>query len=415
MYLGIFTTRRARAAAAAAVLAGLTAVLAGLTAVAVPGTPAAAEPVCAGAERIAVRFSSVSCTFGYTGSQQTFRVPAGVYSATVVAIGGAGGANGAGGRRGTGGEGEQVMANIPTRPHQTLRVEVGGNGGNGTAVSGGHGGYNGGAPGAHGAGSPVGWLSARVRRARSTAGLGEAPGVRRSGSAAGGGGGGGASDVRRVSRLADGTLSTRLVVAAGGGAGAGAGGDGAGASGPAVRGIIVLDLGRTASPPSVTISFSEPGAPMVVTGPGLPRARKGHQYRARLTAAGGTGGYRWSLRRGALPAGLTLRPGGMLSGVPALTGVARFTVRVTGRRSGRATRSFTLKVAGGPVRHHPTATRRSIRAGAAVSGTGGWVRGAAAPASVADGPLSAGRPSGPRWARRAGHRPPTGIRARRRR
>lgn len=344
MYLDIFTTRRARAATAARALAGLTAVLAGLTAVAVPGAPAAAEPVCAGAERIAVRFSSVSCTFGYTGSQQTFRVPAGVYSATVVAIGGAAGAGGAAGRRGTGGEGEQVMANIPTRPHQTLRVEVGGNGGNGTAVSGGHGG----APGA--------------RRASSSAAPGRYSDVRQSGSYADGGG---ASDVRRVSRRADGTLTTRLVIAAGGGAGGrygGVGGSGAasglphgggGSSGSAVRGIIVFDQGRTASPPSVTISFSEPGAPLVVTVPSLPRARKGRLYRARLTAAGGTGGYRWSLRRGALPAGLTLRPGGMLSGVPARTGVARFTVRVTGRRGGRATQSFRLKVAGAHARGAP--------------------------------------------------------------
>ena len=337
MYLDIFTTRRARAATAARARAGLTAVLAGLTAVAVPGAPAAAEPVCAGAERIAVRFSSVSCTFGYTGIQQTFRVPAGVYSATVVAIGGAAG------RRGTGGEGEQVMANIPTRPHQTLRVEVAGNGGNGSAVPGGHGG----APGA--------------RRASSSAAPGRSPDVRQSGSYADVGG---ASGVRRVSRLADGTLTTRLVIAAGDGAGGrygGAGGSGAasglphggGSSGSAVRGIIVFDQGRTASPPSVTISFSEPGAPLVVTVPSLPRARKGRLYRARLTAAGGTGGYRWSLRRGALPAGLTLRPGGMLSGVPARTGVARFTVRVTGRRGGRATQSFRLKVAGAHARGAP--------------------------------------------------------------
>jgi hypothetical protein len=186
-----------------------------------------------------------------------------------------------------------------------------------------------------------------------------------------------------VSRLADGTLSTRLVIAAGGGGGGrygavggsgaapgmphvGGGGD---SSGPAVRGIIVLDQGQTASPPSVTISFSEPGAPLVMTVPSLPRARKGRLYRARLTAAGGTGGYRWSLRSGALPAGLTLRPGGMLSGVPALAGPTRFTVRVAGRRGGRATRSFTLLVAGAHARHVPdlrsTLTHRA-RSGPAV-------------------------------------------------
>ena len=258
MYLDIFAMRRARAGASAAVLAGLTAVLAWLTAVVVPGTPAAAAAgaVCVGAERIAVRFSSVSCTFGYTGTEQAFRVPAGVYSATVVAIGDAGGAGSIGG---TGGEGEQVMANIPTRPHQTLRVEVGGNS---TAASGGHG------PGG----------ASDVRHARSSAGPGGASDVRQSAPYAGGGG---VSDVRRVSRLADGTPSTRLVIAAGGGGDGGrygaAGGSGAasgmphggggGSSGSAVRGIIVFDQGQTASPPSVTISFSEPGAPMVVTVP----------------------------------------------------------------------------------------------------------------------------------------------------
>jgi Glycine rich protein len=97
-------------------------------------------------------------TFTYTGSAQSFKVPAGVTSITVDAIGaaGAGVAGGLGGR---------VRTTIPVTAGQTLTIYVGGKGS--TSSGGSRGGFNGGANGGSGLGSNAS------------------------------GGGGGASDVRR--------------------------------------------------------------------------------------------------------------------------------------------------------------------------------------------------------------------------
>ena len=130
--------------------------------------------------------------FGSTGAEQTFEVPAGVYTIHFVAIGGHGGeANGP-----AGGEAAEVEGTLEVDQFQTLYVEVGGNGEKGS--EGGEGGFNGGA--------------------------------------SGGGGGGGASDIRTVPRSTSLTVEdTRLVVAAGGGGGgaSASGGEPGGAGGAA--------------------------------------------------------------------------------------------------------------------------------------------------------------------------------------
>jgi hypothetical protein len=129
-------------------------------------------------------------TFSYTGGEQSFTVPSGVHLLHVVAVGG----HGAGGAAGTqGGAGASVTTDLPVTPGETLYVLVGGNGANG--------GFNGGGAG----------------------GAGESPG----------GAGGGASDVRTDPLTASGSLSSRLIVAAGGGGGGGWGGGSGGAAGAA--------------------------------------------------------------------------------------------------------------------------------------------------------------------------------------
>ena len=123
-------------------------------------------------------------TFNYTGSVQTWTVPAGVTSIIVTAQGAIGGLNyDELTFPDRGGYGARVRATMAVTPGQVLNVYVGGQGGNGTSLAGGLGGYNGG-----GVGGPTG-----------------------------GGGGGGATDIR----LGGNALSDRvLVAAAGGGAGA---------------------------------------------------------------------------------------------------------------------------------------------------------------------------------------------------
>jgi hypothetical protein len=129
--------------------------------------------------------ASTTATLGYTGGEQTFAVPAGVSSVHVVAIGGRGGSGYAQGPGG--GSSAEVTADLSVTPGEVLYVEVGGPGGDGDVDSPGDGGFNGGAAGGSGSG----------------------------------GGGGGGSDVRSVSRSASGSLSSRLITAAGGGGSAG--------------------------------------------------------------------------------------------------------------------------------------------------------------------------------------------------
>jgi len=150
--------------------------------------------------------------FTYTGSEQTWSVPAGVTGVQIVAVGAPGGG-------GSGGEGAIVRTDVQLPAgSQTLYVEVGGAGEQATgpfdpATSGA--GFNGGGGGG-----------------QSTYGFNDAFG------------GGGASDVRTCSSaagapctVAGGTLASRLVVAGGGGGGGNggsAGQPGSGAFGGAV-------------------------------------------------------------------------------------------------------------------------------------------------------------------------------------
>jgi hypothetical protein len=135
--------------------------------------------------------TAATARFVYTGSEQTFTVPAGVRSVHVVAVGAKGGA----GRSAAGGSGAVMSAVVAVTPGEVLYLEVGGNGGSFASCC--FASFNGGGPGGlAGAGS--------------------------------GGGGGGASDVRRVPRAIPGSLNSRLVVAGGGG-----GGSGTAAGGPA--------------------------------------------------------------------------------------------------------------------------------------------------------------------------------------
>ncbi|WP_226915739.1 beta strand repeat-containing protein [Hymenobacter siberiensis] len=120
-----------------------------------------------------------SVTFVYTGTVQTYTVPAGVTSLQVDAKGAAGG-TGSGSTFGlnVGGAGARVQATLSVSPGQVLQILVGAGGGytTGAVLSGG---YNGG------------------------------------GSASAGGTGGGATDLRG----SGGTLADRLLVAGGGGGG----------------------------------------------------------------------------------------------------------------------------------------------------------------------------------------------------
>jgi len=189
--------------------------------------------------------ATTTCTYTYTGGEQTFVVPAGVRALSVTAVGGRGGGSYGAGQPGSGGSATGAVA---VTPGTTLYVEVGGGGGNGVDGNG-AGGFNGGGYG---------------------------------GSASSGGGGGGASDVRTVSCGATcprptASLDARLLVAGGGGGGGSVGawdGGNGGAAGPPGR------AGRTGS-------GGEPGG----GGGGAGTLTAGGTGGASTVSAGGGGGY----------------------------------------------------------------------------------------------------------------------------
>ena len=83
----------------------------------------------------------------------------------------------------------------------------------------------------------------------------------------------------------------------------------------------------------------------VVTTTTLPGGTAGHGYSATLTTVLGLGPYTWSVVAGALPAGLSLSPGGVISGVPLTKGTATVTFRATDSHGQTADATLTLTVA----------------------------------------------------------------------
>lgn len=94
-------------------------------------------------------------------------------------------------------------------------------------------------------------------------------------------------------------------------------------------------------------------APLVISTSLLPGAMVGSSYSQALAAGGGTLPYAWSVAAGLLPGGLSLRADGAISGIPATTGTAAFTVRVTDGKGVSSARNFTLSVAPAPVQAAP--------------------------------------------------------------
>jgi len=95
-----------------------------------------------------------------------------------------------------------------------------------------------------------------------------------------------------------------------------------------------------------SLSITINGAQLSVTTSSLPGATLGTPYSQQLGAAGGTGGYTWSVSSGSLPAGLSLSAGGAISGTPTAAGAASFAVQVKDSSNATATQSLSITVAG---------------------------------------------------------------------
>ncbi|MEK7403585.1 MAG: putative Ig domain-containing protein, partial [Acidobacteriota bacterium] len=71
----------------------------------------------------------------------------------------------------------------------------------------------------------------------------------------------------------------------------------------------------------------------------------GIAYLQALGASGGWPPYTWSVSSGSLPAGLTLSPSGVITGMPMTTGTATFTVQAVDSTSASASRQFSITIA----------------------------------------------------------------------
>jgi len=86
-------------------------------------------------------------------------------------------------------------------------------------------------------------------------------------------------------------------------------------------------------------------ARLTITTVSLPVGQVGQSYCATLEAAGGTPPYRWSIKAGSLPSGLSLDPTtGVISGAPAESGTFHFTVQVQDSASQTVEKDFSISI-----------------------------------------------------------------------
>ena len=105
---------------------------------------------------------------------------------------------------------------------------------------------------------------------------------------------------------------------------------------PTVAGSFAFDVQVTDSAsPSPNVATAalgltlSPGGPLTVTTTNLPPGVRGDSYDSSLMSTGGIGPFTWKVVSGALPAGLSLDPSGVLAGVMTGTGSTSFTVGVS--------------------------------------------------------------------------------------
>jgi hypothetical protein len=91
-------------------------------------------------------------------------------------------------------------------------------------------------------------------------------------------------------------------------------------------------------------SVSISPAPVAISPVTLPNALVAASYTQTLTPSGGTAPYTFAMTGGALPGGMSVSAGGVLSGTPASVGSYNFTVTATDANAAAASRSYTLNV-----------------------------------------------------------------------
>ena len=97
------------------------------------------------------------------------------------------------------------------------------------------------------------------------------------------------------------------------------------------------------APGAIWANFVVSGV-LTITSLNLPSGSMQIAYSQVLSVVGGTAPYTWAVASGALPVGISLSAGGVLSGVPTAAGACYFAVRVTDHGNVTADTSLSLGV-----------------------------------------------------------------------
>ena len=108
--------------------------------------------------------------------------------------------------------------------------------------------------------------------------------------------------------------------------------------------VQVTDSKGNSSSTAFAVTIYAQGSPIITTTSPLPSGVATVSYSQTLTASGGTAPLTWSLASGALPTGLSLSSGGVISGTPSVLGTTSFTVQVTDSNGLLFTTPFTLTI-----------------------------------------------------------------------
>ena len=109
--------------------------------------------------------------------------------------------------------------------------------------------------------------------------------------------------------------------------------------------ILSCALALMVSCESSRTAFARLTGQLVIGGDAvLAEAQPQQAYRAALVVTGGEAPYRWSLRDGWLPSGLSLQPDGTVRGTPEVPGEFYFTAQVADAEGHSASRQFELRV-----------------------------------------------------------------------
>jgi large repetitive protein len=115
-----------------------------------------------------------------------------------------------------------------------------------------------------------------------------------------------------------------------------------GSAGPSSFTVRVTDSTSASATAALSLTINPPA--LGITTSSLPAGTVGVAYSQALGASGGSPPYSWAVASGALPAGLSLAPGGTISGTPGTAGPSSFTVRVTDSASASATAALSLTI-----------------------------------------------------------------------